>query len=416
MPFVRAFSGTGGTSTNSGAAIGFTWPALSGHVKDDDLAIAIVTVNDRGANANITSSASGWTFIGKSQSGESATAVFYKRVVAVSDTGAVTPFTWSSSDSSNDSACCYAIIVRDVDWTVGPIQIDSITTGSGTDHAAMTMPTLTSTRQNSLAVCGIGYTDEGATAISEATGASGGTWYFPTYRGNSTAGADDVACNLHIAELATPGTISGGTINQGVTTPQSSKWTSVSFIVIGKEDNLLNSTLVTSAPAASADDASENTGTTVVTVNGTTLNINSLIGLRFPNLAELDSRTIDRVELQVTANTTSTASQNAAVVKIQTEAADTPAQYAASNTNISARSLDANAPEFQVAHFVANERTLKQRFVIEPEGFQAAVDRASYGGVIALVIAPGTGAGQQRVFAAQDHASLTEPTLSVWYH
>lgn len=398
--------GTAGVQTNNATDVGFTYPTED--VRADDLFLAAVVVNDRGAAANVSNTASGWTFVSKIQNSEGCLSVFYKRAVGT-ESGAVTPFDWSASDGTNDVAFCQVFQYRYVDWTSGPI-FGAATTASG-DFTTLTPPTVTTSGENGLAICVQGYTDNmsGDPTIS---GATGGTWIAPRDRDSNTS-ADDIAVHIFQAPLAEAGTISGGATSMTGSSPQSSRSMAIGFALIGQRDDGTTTT-VSSSIAASADDATENTGTTAVTINGTTIfaSTSQTMGIRFTGLSALAGKTIVQANLQFTAAATEGSTNNATWV-VKGEAADTAAQYAAVNANISGRSVTTASRTWTLPGWTSGVRDIKQRSPDIRAVVQEITNRAGYGGVVNLIIT-GTAAAA-RSPAAQDHATLQEATLTIRY-
>jgi chitodextrinase len=398
--------GTAGTQTAATSDVGFTYPTED--VREDDLFVAVIAVNDRGATPDVADTAAGWTKLSEAHHSQLALSVFYKRA-AGTEAGAVTPFDWSSGDASNDVALCQLYQFRYVDWTHGGPFVGSPVTVTG-DLSSLSMPSVTTQGEDGLAVAAVGFSDNiGSTA---ATGATGGTWIAPRDP-DTTTSLDDAAVNVFVAEMAAAGTISGGSIAITPSSPQSSRSIAIGFALRGMVDPEDHETLSVSI-AASADDARENTGTTAVVINSTTLFIlsTSTAGLRFTGLSALAGKTIEQANIQLTAVSTEGSANGAAWV-IKGEAADTAAQYAAVNGNISSRSLTTAARAWTVPGWTANDRMLRQRSVDVRSVVQEVSDRAGFGGVVNFVISSAIANG--RTFAAQDHATLQEANLTVRY-
>ena len=317
--------GTGGVQTVATSDVGFTYPTQD--VRADDLLVAVIAVNDRGATPDVADTAAGWTRLSEVKHGELALAVFYRQATG-SETGAVTPFDWSSGDANNDVALCQLYQFRYVDWTHGGPFVGAPVTVTG-NLTSLGMPTLQTQGEDGLAVAVVGFSDDLAGTLV-VSGASGGTWIAPRDR-DSTTSADDAAVNVFVAQMAAAGTISGGSIALTPTAPQSSRSIAIGFALRGMVDPVDHATISASV-VASADDAREATATTVVTINSTTLFVSSvqLAGLRFTGLSALAGRTIVQANLQLTATGTE-GSGNNATWTIRAEAADTAAQYAAVN-------------------------------------------------------------------------------------
>jgi chitodextrinase len=396
--------GTGGVQTVATSDVGFTYPTQD--VRADDLLVAVIAVNDRGATPDLADTAAGWTKLSEVHHSELALAVFYKQATGT-EAGAVTPFDWSSGDGVNDVALCQLFQFRYVDWTAGGPFVGSPATTTG-DLTSLSLPSVTTQGENGLAVCAAGFSDN-VTATS--SGESGGTWVAPRDP-ETTTSADDAAVNVLVAELATAGTISGGSLAITGTTPQSSRSIAIGFALRGMVDP--ETTTTASSIAASADDAREAIPGTTVLINSTTLFVSSaqLAGLRFTGLSALAGKTIVQASIQLTAVNTE-GSANNATWTVRAEAADTAAQYVATNGNISSRSLTAASSSWTVPGWTANDRTLRQRSVDLGAVVQEVTDRPGFGGVVNFVITNAAGAG--RTFAAFDHATLQEATLTVRY-
>ena len=399
--------GTGGVQTVATSDVGFTYPTQD--VRADDLLVAVIAVNDRGATPDVADTAAGWTRLSEVQHGELALAVFYRQATG-SESGAVTPFDWSSGDATNDVALCQLYQFRYVDWTHGGPFVGAPVTVTG-NLSSLGMPTVQTQGEDGLAVAVVGFSDD-LTGTLVVAGASGGSWIAPRDR-DSTTSADDAAVNVFVAPMAAAGTISGGSIALTPTAPQSSRSIAIGFALRGMVDPETTTTLSTSI-AASADDARENTGTTVVTVNSTTLFVQSttMAGLRFTGLAALAGKTIVQANIQLTA-VNSEGLANNATWTVRAEAADAAAQYAATNGNISGRALTTASRAWTLPAWTANDRTLRQRSVDVRAVVQEITDRPGFGGVVNFVITNATGTG--RTFAAFDHATLQEATLTVRY-
>jgi hypothetical protein len=394
----------GGVETVNTNNVGFTYQTED--VRADDLFIAVIAVNDRGATPDVADTASGWTKIGEVAHSELRLSAFYKQATG-SESGAVIPFDWSSGDGANDVAICQVFRFRYVDWTNGGPFVGSIDTKTG-NLTSLTMPSVTTQGLNGLAIAVVGMSDN--VTLATPTGQSGGTWIAPHNVSNTTQ-ADDATVGLFQAAMASAGTISGGATTITPTTPQSSRSAAIGFALRGMVDPANYNSL--SVPiAASADDARENTGSTVVTVNSTTLfGSGNIIGLRFTGLAAIKGKTIVQANLQVTASANEGAGANGtATYVLKAEAADTAAQYVASNGNISSRSLTTASRTWDLPGWTANDRTARQRSPDVRTLVQEVSDRAGFGGVLNFIL---SGSGQQ--FAAWDHATLQEATLTVRY-
>lgn len=176
--------------------------------------------------------------------------------------------------------------------------------------------------------------------------------------------------------------------------------------------------------AASADDGNETVSTTSVSIVGTTIGfqVDRHGGFRFPAVALAQGVTVLAASVQFTCAVTSTgAGADAAIVVISGEDVDDAAQFAAANENISGRTTTTATvtwvlpPSTGADAWVANDRGPNQRTPNLREIIQEIVDRAGWasGQDIALLFRHdqvGTGA---RVVATHDHATLTEPTLTV---
>jgi hypothetical protein len=386
--------------------VGFTYPAED--VRQDDLFLAAIAVNDRGGTPDVADAATGWTKLAEVKHDQLALAVFYQRATG-GETGAVTPFDWDSGDDINDVAFCQLYQFRYLDWDHGGPFFGAPVSTTG-DLSSLTMPSVTTQGQNGLAVAAVAFSDnvsEPATTV----GATGGTWIAPRDQ-DSTATADDAAIKMYQAPLAVPGTISGGAIAITPSSPQSSRSIAIGFALRGMADPD-NDNTVESSIAASADDARESTGTTAVNINSQTLFLaGNIVGLRFTGLAALAGRTIVQAHIQLTA-AASEGFGNNGVFLIKGEAADSAAPYMATNGNISGRALTTAARNWTVPGWASADRTVRQRSPDVRDIVQEIADRPGFGGVVAFVISLASGGSRQ--WAAQDHATLQEATLTVRY-
>ena len=398
--------GAPGVEANRANDVGFTYPTED--VREDDLLVAVIAVNDRGATPDVADTATGWTKLAEVHHSQLALAVFYQRATGT-EAGAVTPFDWSSADDINDVALCQVYQFRYVDWTHGGPFFGAPVTVSG-DLTSLGMPTVMTQGENGLAVAVTGFSDD-LSGTLVATGATGGTWIAPRDR-DSTTSADDASVNVFVAPLAAAGTISGGSIALAGTSPQSSRSIAIGFALRGMVDPETSTTLSVSI-AASADDARQAISTTVVNTNSATLFLSGqLVGMRFTGLAALAGKTIVQANLQLTASGSEGFANNSALL-IKGEAADTAAQYAASNGNISSRSLTTASRTWTVPGWTASDRTVRQRSVDVRSIVQEITDRPGFGGVVNLIISLASGGSRQ--WAAWDHATLQEATLTVRY-
>jgi chitodextrinase len=399
--------GTASVTTVRDSDAGFTYPTED--VREDDLFVALIAVNDRGATPDVTDTASGWTRLGEVQHNELALAVFYKRADGT-ETGAVTPFDWSSGDDLNDVALCQMYQFRYVDWTAGGPFVGAPSSQTG-DLSTLAMPSVTTQGENGLAVAVAAFSDnvsEPAAIIS----ATGGTWIAPRDQDSTTA-ADDAALQAYVASLAEAGTISGGSISITPSSPQSSRSIAIGFALRGMVDPEDYATLSVSI-AASQDDAREAVGTTQVFIDGTTIFITNAQtgGFRFTGVSALAGKTILQANMQFTAAQTGGFSNNQTWT-IKGEAADTAAQYAASNGDISSRSLTTASRTWTLPGWTLNDRTIRQRSVDVRDIVQEVSDRAGFGGVVNFIITGAT--NNSRVIAAWDDSTLQEANLTVRY-
>jgi chitodextrinase len=387
---------------------GFTYP--SEDVRADDLLLAVIAVNDRGAAPDVADAAAGWTRLSEVQHGELALAVFYRQATG-SEAGAVTPFDWSSSDGANDVALCQLYQFRYVDWTHGGPFVGAPVTVTG-NLTSLGLPTVQTQGANGLAVAVVGMSDDLSGSLV-ASGATGGSWIAPRDRDNTTA-ADDAAVNVFVAPMAAAGTISGGAIAITPTTPQSSRSIAIGIALRGMVDPQATATLAVPI-AAGADDARENPNTTVVNVSSTTLFVQSasMAGLRFTGLSAIAGKVIVQAHLQLTAVNSEGLLNNGAWT-IRAEAANSAAPYAASNGNISGRPLTTASRTWTLPAWTAGDRTLRQRSPDMRSVVQEVSDRVGFGGVVNVVIT-NVGAAPTRTFAAFEHATLEEATLTVRY-
>ena len=400
--------GTPGVQTAATSDVGFTYPIED--VRADDLFVAVIAVNDRGATPDVADTATGWTKLSEVLHSELALALFYWRATGT-EAGAVTPFDWSSGDATNDVALCQVYQFRYVDWTHGGPFFGSPVTVTG-DLTSLGMPTVQTQGENGLAVAAIGFSDDIGSSLSATISATGGTWVQPRDR-DTTSSADDAALTVYQASLASADTISGGSLSITPSAPQSSRSIAVGFALRGMVDPENYNTLAVSI-AASADDAREQTSDTAVIINGTTIFVTStqIGGFRFTGLSALAGKTIVQANLQFTATATEGSSNNQTWT-IKGEAADTAAQYAASYVNISGRSLTTAARTWNVPGWNANNRTIRQRSVDVRSIVQEVTDRAGFGGVVNFIVTGAAASG--RTVAAFDHATLQEATLTVRY-
>jgi chitodextrinase len=398
----RGTASAEGLRTNN---VGFTYPAED--VREDDLFLAVIAVNDRGGTPDVADAATGWTKLAEVKHNELALAVFYRRATG-GETGAVTPFDWDSGDDANDLGLCQAYQYRYVDWENGGPFFGAPVSTTG-DLSSLTMPSVTTQGANGLAVAAVAFSDnvnEPAATVS----ATGDTWIAPRDQ-DSTGTADDAALKIYQALLATAGTIAGGTLSITATAPQSSRSIAIGFALRGMEDPENDQTLAVSI-AASADDARESTGTTAVNISSTTLFLaGNIVGLRFTGLAALAGRTIVQANIQLTSSGTEGAVNNG-VFLIRGEAADSAAQYVAVNGNISGRTLTTAARNWTVPGWASGDRTVRQRSPDVRAIVQEIADRPGFGGVVAFVL---SSVATSRQWAAQDHATLEEATLTVRY-
>jgi hypothetical protein len=385
--------------------VGFTYPAQD--VREDDLFLAVIAVNDRGGTPDVADAATGWTKLAEVKHNQLALAVFYQRGTG-SETGTVTPFDWDSGDDVNDVALCQVYQYRYVDWTHGGPFFGAPVSTTG-DLSSLTMPSVTTQGANGLAVAAVAFSDnvsEPAATVS----ATGGAWIAPRDQ-DSTGTADDGAITVYQAPLASAGTIAGGTLSITPTSPQSSRSIAIGVALRGMVDPGDTAT-VESSIAASADDARESTGTTAVNISSTTLFLaGNIVGLRFTGLAALAGRTIVQANIQLTSSGTEGAVNNG-VFLIKGEAADSAAQYVAVNGNISGRSLTTAARNWTVPGWASGDRTVRQRSPDVRAIVQEIADRPGFAGVVAFVL---SSVATSRQWAAQDHATLEEATLTVRY-
>lgn len=163
--------------------------------------------------------------------------------------------------------------------------------------------------------------------------------------------------------------------------------------------------------AASADDANEVISSTVVSINGTTIGFQSdrLGGVRFPAIEISQGATILAASIQFTATNTDTA---AATISIWGEDADDAAAFAAANANISGRTTTTATLSWIVAPWTSGDRGVAQRTPNIAPLVQEIVDRGGWasGQDMAFIFQRTEG---QRIFAAHDHATLTEPTITI---
>jgi hypothetical protein len=386
--------------------IGFTYPAQD--VRQDDLFLAVIAVNDRGANPDVADAATGWTKLAEVKHNQLALAVFFQKATG-SETGAVTPFDWDSGDDVNDVALCQVYQYRYVDWSHGGPFFSTPVSTTG-DLSSLSLPSVTTQGANGLAVAAVAFSDNVSDPASTVS-ATGGIWIAPRDQ-DSTTTADDAAIKVYQAPLAAAGTISGGTLAITPSSPQSSRSIAIGFALRGMVDPENYQTLSVSI-AASADDARESTGNTAVNISSTTLFLaGNLVGLRFTGLAALAGRTIVQATIQLTASA-SEGQQNNGVFLIRGEAADSAGQYVATNGNISGRALTTAARNWTVPGWTSGDRTIRQRSPDVREIVQEISARPGFGGVINFVIS--LASGNSRQFAAQDHPSLQEATLTVRY-
>ena len=397
--------GTAGLTGNSADNVGFTYPTAD--VREDDLLVAVMAVNDRGAAPDIANTATGWTRLAEVAHEELALAVFYRRADGT-ETGAVTPFDWSAGDGQNDVALCQAYQFRHVDWTGGGPFVGSPVSTTG-DLSSLDMPSVTTQGENGLAVAAVGFSDN--ISATDASAAMGGTWAAPRDPDN-TATADDCTVNVLVAPLAEAGTISGGAIAPTPSSPQSSRSIAIGFALRGMVDPETTETLAVSI-AASADDARESTSTTAVNISSTTLFLaGQLVGMRFTGLSALASKTIVQANIQLTSSGAEGFGNNGTIL-IKGEAADTAAQYAASNGDISGRTLTTASRNWIVPGWANEARTLRQRSVDVRTIVQEIADRPGFGGVVNFIVS--LASGNSRQCAAWNHSSLQEATLTVRY-
>ena len=288
--------GTGGVQTVATSDVGFTYPTQD--VRADDLLVAVIAVNDRGATPDVADTATGWTKLSEVKHSELALAVFYKQATG-SETGAVTPFDWSSGDDINDVALCQLYQFRYVDWTHGGPFVGAPVTITG-DLTSLAMPTRQTQGENGLAVAAVGFSDD-VTGRLVVSGASGGTWIAPRDR-DSTTSADDAAVNVFVARWRRPAR-SRAARSRLRRPRRKARARSPSASRCGAWSTRRTTLPLPASIAASADDAREATGTTVVTINSTTLFVSSvqLAGLRFTGLSALAGRTIVQANIQLTA-------------------------------------------------------------------------------------------------------------------
>jgi hypothetical protein len=214
--------------------------------------------------------------------------------------------------------------------------------------------------------------------------------------------------------MAAAGTISGGAIAITPTTPQSARSIAIGFALRGMLDPQTTTTLAVPI-AAGADDARENPSTTVVNVSSTTLFVQnaSMTGLRFTGLSAIAGKVIVQAQIQLTAVNSEGLLNNGAWT-IRAEAADSAAPYAASNGNISGRPLTTASRTWILPAWTAGDRTLRQRSPDMRSVVQEVSDRVGFGGVVNVVIT-NVGTAPARTFAAFEHATLQEATLTVRY-
>jgi hypothetical protein len=94
------------------------------------------------------------------------------------------------------------------------------------------LPAITTKEQNSLAVAVQGFTDNSNPNAAPGGTPTGGTWAISAQMG--TTSADDARLVVSEADLASPGTISGGALTFNETTPTRSLSLTVGFALRGK--------------------------------------------------------------------------------------------------------------------------------------------------------------------------------------
>lgn len=221
-------AGTSSTSTAAGSDIGFTYPAS---VEANDLALAVLVINDRGAAADVAEPVSGWTTITKRENAELGLYAFYRIADGTEDSSAVTPFNWASGDATNDVAICQVLIWRNVD-TSTPIDFTA-TPNDGTTTSVNMVTVGPTTAPVTTAVAVVGSTDNSTHA--NPTGETSSATWSNTISNITTASADDAAIRVFHAVLANYGdSITGGTCDSSNSTPQTDKSACIGFALRGK--------------------------------------------------------------------------------------------------------------------------------------------------------------------------------------
>jgi hypothetical protein len=167
--------------------------------------------------------------------------------------------------------------------------------------------------------------------------------------------------------------------------------------------------------AASDDDAREVISSTNVsiTVSAPVFNTTDLHGLRFQNITIPAGAVIIDAFVQFTAAATNA---GAHTNTISGEAADNAAAFVASNTNVSARADTTATVSWSIPDWTSDDRTAAQKSPDIKTIIKAIVDRAGWVSGNSLVIfMQRTGGASNRSYAAWDHATLEEPTLTVRY-
>lgn len=174
-------------------------------------------------------------------------------------------------------------------------------------------------------------------------------------------------------------------------------------------------TSTSDSPAASADDANEVVSTTGVTISGTTIGMQSdrHSGVRFPALAIPRGATIWSASIEFVPTTTDTV---ATAITVAAELADDAAQFAASNADISGRTVTEGVSWTPGAWTSGTPYTTGTDDDLDfTSELQLVVDQAGYTSSSAIVLTFLRTAGQ-RIFAAQDHATEAPPVLTVEYY
>ena len=169
--------------------------------------------------------------------------------------------------------------------------------------------------------------------------------------------------------------------------------------------------------AASADDAAQAVSNGLMTLNSTAVNIQPAFttGFRFLNLTVPQGASIVEATIQFTAGTSN--QLTAVTTTIFGQAADNAGTFTSTTSDISSRTKTTASVAWAVPSFATiGDRLAAQKTPDIKTVVQEIVDRGGWasGNAMVFILANATGAGP-RALATWDHATFTEPTLTVRY-